>query len=412
MTQTTIGSYQVLGKLGASKRFQAFSASQRGADSARRGTLYVMTDELAEPDLFIETVDAIRAAWPFAGEADRDVVLPEPRIYKGRPWFFVPESMPLAAAARGFGRAAFASLREQLRWLEEFEAPGGERRFAHGDLRKRRMALLDAEHPLLIAPGWVAASDYARGRGLAHVRGDDAWHFGKLWLQESDRSFAPDGVTAESNAAPARVPAVGQTPRVAVPPPPPEARQLERDQPTAPPPPMLEEPSDAAPTAPPPPLAPARPLPPQVNEPRAFARPGGASGGPPPLAAKPAGAAPPPWPAPASEPPTAPAREPAVAPVRAARPPAFSQPPAPAPTRGAPPPFVSSHPPAAAASFAPPASASPPAPASRPAPASQPAPTSQYAPPAAPRSGAQPALIAALIVAVALLVALLVAVWL
>ncbi|HTV19319.1 MAG TPA: hypothetical protein VMG12_11625, partial [Polyangiaceae bacterium] len=206
MSETTIGGYEVLGELGDSKRFRAFRASRRAPEGEKRGTLYLMTDEVRHPDLFIETVDTIRAAWPFEVESDRDYVLPKAQLWTGRPWFFVPERLPTASSGRLAGRAAFASLRAQLKWLEQFHPPGGEPSFAHGDVRKERIALFDEEHPLLIAPGWVAASELARGKGLSHVRGDDAWHLGKLWILESDHTFVPDGMEAEADEAARRLP--------------------------------------------------------------------------------------------------------------------------------------------------------------------------------------------------------------
>jgi hypothetical protein len=206
MGETTIGGYEVLGELSDSKRFRAFRASRRAPEGESRGTLYLMTDEVRHPDLFIETVDTIRAAWPFPVEMDRDYVLPKAQLWTGRPWFFVPEMLPVASEGRIEGRAAFASLRAQLRWLEQFHPPGGEPHFAHGDVRKERIALFDAEHPLLIAPGWVAASELARGKSLSHVRGDDVWHLGKLWIQESDHSFVPEGMEPEPDEAARRLP--------------------------------------------------------------------------------------------------------------------------------------------------------------------------------------------------------------
>jgi hypothetical protein len=201
MDETTIGGYEVLGELAASKRFRVFRAARRASEGERGGTVYLMTDEVRHSDLFIQTVDAIRAAWPFVGSSNREEVLPSPQLDAGRPWFFVPDVLPVAASLRIVERDAFNSLRAQLRWLEEFQPPGGEERFAHGDLRKERLALFDAKNPLLIAPGWVAAADYARGRGLSHVRGDDAWHLAKLWIVESDHSFVPDGMMPEVNGA-------------------------------------------------------------------------------------------------------------------------------------------------------------------------------------------------------------------
>jgi hypothetical protein len=206
MGETTIGGYEVLGELGDSKRFRAFRASRRAPAGEDVGTLYLMTDEVRHPDLFIETVDTIRAAWPFPVEMDRDYVLPKAQLWTGRPWFFVPEMLPVASEGRIVGRAAFASLRAQLRWLEQFHPPGGEPHFAHGDVRKERIALFDEEHPLLIAPGWVAASELARGKSLSHVRGDDAWHLGKLWILESDHSFVPEGMEPEPDEAARRLP--------------------------------------------------------------------------------------------------------------------------------------------------------------------------------------------------------------
>jgi hypothetical protein len=206
MDESTIGGYELSDKPAVSKRFRAFRASRRTPEGVRRGTLYLMTEEVRQPDLFIETVDAIREAWPFGGAAERDVVLPEAQLWTGRPWFFVPERLPVVASVPSLGRAAFASLRAQLRWLEEFQPPGGKRSFAHGDVRKERIALFDEEQPLLIAPGWVAASDYAGGRSLSHVRGDDAWHLGKLWILESDRSFVPEGMEVDPNEAGRRLP--------------------------------------------------------------------------------------------------------------------------------------------------------------------------------------------------------------
>ena len=197
MDEPSIVGYEVLGRLRVSKRFRAFRASKRAPEGVRRGTLYLMADEVRRPDLFIETVDAIRAEWPFATDSHRDVLLPEAQLWTDRPFFFLPDVLPVAASVRTLNRAAFAALSAQLRWLEQFHPPGGQQSFAHGDLRKERIALFDAEQPLLIAPGWVAAADYARGQSLSHARGDDKWHLGKLWLQESDRSFVPDGMEPE-----------------------------------------------------------------------------------------------------------------------------------------------------------------------------------------------------------------------
>jgi hypothetical protein len=205
MDESTIGGYELSDKLAGSKRFRAFRASRRTPDGERRGTLYLMTEEVRRPELFIETVDAIRADWPFAG-AERDVVLPEAQLWTGRPWFFVPERLPMVASAHHLGRAAFASLRAQLRWLEEFHPPGGQGSFAHGDVRKERIALVDEEQPLLIAPGWVAAADYAGGRSLSLVRGDDVWHLGKLWIKETDHSFVPEGMEVDPDEAGRRLP--------------------------------------------------------------------------------------------------------------------------------------------------------------------------------------------------------------
>jgi hypothetical protein len=206
MDETTIGGYDVLGTLPASKCFRAFRASRQAPDGERLGTLYLMTNEVQHPDLFIETTDAIRAAWPFAVDSDREVILPKAQLWTGRPWFFLPDSVPVASAARLAGRAAFASLAAQLRWLEQFQPPGGEAHFAHGDVRKERIALFDENQPLLIAPGWVAASGYASGQDLSPVRSDDTWHLGKLWIQESDRSFVPEGMESDPNEAARRLP--------------------------------------------------------------------------------------------------------------------------------------------------------------------------------------------------------------
>src|SRR5688572_944624 len=206
MDESTIGGYELSDELAVSKRFRAFRASRRMPDGVRRGTLYLMTEEVRRPELFIETVDAIRQAWPFANDAQRDVVLPRAQLWTGRPWFFVPERLPVVASTHHLGPAAFASLRAQLRWLEEFQPPGGQRSFAHGDVRKERIALLEEEQPLLIAPGWVAAADYADGRSLSHVRGDDIWHLGKLWIKESDRSFVPEGLEVDPDEAGRRLP--------------------------------------------------------------------------------------------------------------------------------------------------------------------------------------------------------------
>jgi hypothetical protein len=213
MEESTIGGYELSDELGVSKRFRAFRASRRTPEGVRRGTLYLMAEEVRRPELFIETVDAIRTAWPFGDPAERDVVLPEAQLSSGRPWFFLPERLPLVASVQSLGRAAFTSLRAQLRWLEQFQPPGGQRSFAHGDVRKERIALFDEEEPLLIAPGWVAASDYADGRSLSHARGDDAWHLGKLWIQESDRSFVPEGMEVEPNEARRRLPMARLEPR-------------------------------------------------------------------------------------------------------------------------------------------------------------------------------------------------------
>jgi hypothetical protein len=259
MNETSIGGYDVLAKHGDSKRFQSFRASRRTSEGVRGGTLYLMTDEVRHPDLFIETVDAIRKAWPFAGDSNRDVVLPKAQLWSGKPWFFLPDLLPVAASVRVLGRAAFAALRAQLRWLEQFQPPGGEQHFAHGDVRKERIALFDAEQPLLIAPGWVAASDYARGRSLTHARGDDAWHLGKLWILESDRSFVPDGMEPDVNEAMRRLPRARLAERaeeshepsaITQPPPAPSSADHEAAAITLPPPPPARAP--AAITQPPP----------------------------------------------------------------------------------------------------------------------------------------------------------------
>jgi hypothetical protein len=206
MDETTIGGYDVLGTLPASKCFQAFRARRQASEGERRGTLYLMTNEVHHPDLFIETTDAIRAAWPFAVDSDREVILPKAQLWTGRPWFFLPDSVPVASSARLAGRAAFASLAAQLRWLEQFQPPGGEGHFAHGDVRKERIALFDENQPLLIAPGWVAASGYASGQDLSPVRSDDTWHLGKLWIRESDRSFVPEGMESDPSEVARRLP--------------------------------------------------------------------------------------------------------------------------------------------------------------------------------------------------------------
>src|SRR5689334_3017661 len=130
MDEPSIVGYVVLGRLRVSKRFRAFRASKRAPEGVRRGTLYLMADEVRRPDLFIETVDAIRAQWPFASE-HRDVLLPEAQLWTDRPFFFLPDVLPVAASVRTLGRAAFAALSAQLRWLEQFHAPGGQQSFAH-----------------------------------------------------------------------------------------------------------------------------------------------------------------------------------------------------------------------------------------------------------------------------------------
>ena len=211
-----IAGYRVLEALGASKRFQAFRVDM-GRQADGFGILYLMHDVLGNADGFVETVNAIGAAWPFDVPDQRQYVVPQAQVWKNRPWFIVPDSLQVMSSGEGSSPAAVASLREQLRWLHEFQAPGtqpGE--FAHGDVRVNRIALVGAE-PFFIAPGWVAACDLALGRRLPHTRADDAYHLAKLLVQ----TLGPAALERPAQAATAaRAPAreqAGARPAVARP---------------------------------------------------------------------------------------------------------------------------------------------------------------------------------------------------
>jgi hypothetical protein len=199
---SVIAGYRVVKKLGTSKRFEAFRVAM-APPVAGFGTLYLMHDALLHAEPFVKMVNAIRAAWPFdmpaqpatTSASSRQVVLPEARVWENRPWFIVPEGLPVLASTQSSSHSAVASLRAQLEWLHEFRLPGEEGQFAHGDVRASRIALV-AGVPFLIAPGWVAASELASGRSLAHTRADDAYHLAKLVVERLE-----SGVPLEDRAA-------------------------------------------------------------------------------------------------------------------------------------------------------------------------------------------------------------------
>jgi hypothetical protein len=199
-----IEGYRLLEVRGTSKRFQAYRV-EMGPEDTGFGTLYLMHDELPRIDAFMDTVRAIAAAWPFELPSRRDCVLPEPQVWKNRPWFIVPDSLPVLSSARWLGRAEFAQVDAQLRWLQEFpQIRGLTGKFAHGDVRAERIALLSGAQPSLLAPGWVAAAELALGRSLAHTRADDAYHLAKLLVHKLARTPVADaGLLTSETARPA-----------------------------------------------------------------------------------------------------------------------------------------------------------------------------------------------------------------
>jgi hypothetical protein len=179
-TPTTIAGYRVLEPLGGSKRFEAFRVELPTA-ARGRATLYLMAEPITHNDMFVEVVNAVRASWPFHVTTGRDYILPEAQLWQDRPWFVVPDTLPVAGSLDELAADARAALRAQLNWLSEFTHPWvDDAEFGHGDLRAPRVALLGQAEPVMIAPGWVAASDLARGRRLVDARVDDAWHLARL----------------------------------------------------------------------------------------------------------------------------------------------------------------------------------------------------------------------------------------
>jgi hypothetical protein len=180
-----IAGYHMSAELGSSKRFEAFRVATAPQASAF-GTLYLMHDVLVRTDVFVETVKAIRAAWPFEVPVDRAWVLPDAQLWNDRPWIVVPDTLMVLASKERLSRAALASLGAQLAWLQDFRAPAElTGAFAHGDVRANRIALVGGS-PFLIAPGWVAACELALERSLAHTRADDAYHMAKLLVQKRE----------------------------------------------------------------------------------------------------------------------------------------------------------------------------------------------------------------------------------
>jgi hypothetical protein len=179
-TPTTIAGHRVLEPLGGSKRFEAFRVELASSPQGR-ATLYLMTEPVTHSDMFVEVANAVRASWPFKISTARDFILPEAQLWQERPWFVVPDSLPVVGSLTELAADARAALRAQLSWLSEFTHPWvDDIEFGHGDLRAPRVALLGGAQPAMIAPGWVAASDLARGRGLVDARVDDAWHLARL----------------------------------------------------------------------------------------------------------------------------------------------------------------------------------------------------------------------------------------
>jgi hypothetical protein len=198
-TPTTIAGHRVLESLGGSKRFEAFRVEL--PNSARgRATLYVMAEPVTHSDMFVELANAVRASWPFHVTTGRDYILPEAQLWQDRPWFVVPDSLPVVASLDSLAADARAALRAQLSWLSEFTHPWvDDVEFGHGDLRAPRVALIGDAEPVMIAPGWVAASDLARGRGLVDARVDDAWHLARLLAGSSSASGKAAEVAPRQN---------------------------------------------------------------------------------------------------------------------------------------------------------------------------------------------------------------------
>jgi hypothetical protein len=222
-----IAGYRVLAELGTSKRFQAFRV-EMGPQETGFGTLYLMHEALPQVEAFTETVNAIWAAWPFEIPAQRGFVLPEAQVWKNRPWFVIPDSLPVLSSAQNLSSTAAASLKAQLDWLQNFQstqaAPG---EFAHGDVRPKRIAFLAGE-AFLVAPGWVAACDRALQRRLTRTRADDAYHLAKLLVQKLDRVGVGTAPTTRPPPPTARRPELpGPAQR------PPSATRLDRPTPVA-----------------------------------------------------------------------------------------------------------------------------------------------------------------------------------
>lgn len=238
-TPTTIAGHRVLEPLGGSKRFEAFRVELPNSTRGR-ATLYVMAEPVTHSDMFVEVANAVRASWPFHVTTGRDYILPEAQLWQDRPWFVVPDSLPVVSSLDTLAADARAALRAQLSWLSEFTHPWvDDVEFGHGDLRAPRVALIGDAEPVMIAPGWVAASDLARGRGLVDARVDDAWHLARLLaskaaaaaaVQNGVHKPAPVAAAPKPAAAPAAAAPVASPPVVApryVPEPAPVARVSE-----------------------------------------------------------------------------------------------------------------------------------------------------------------------------------------
>jgi hypothetical protein len=253
-TPATIAGHRVLEPLGGSKRFDAFrvdlpvaaGGALASAAAEARATLYLMAEPVTHSDMFVEVANAVRAAWPFQITTARDYILPQAQLWQNRPWFVVPDSLPVAGSLSELAPNARAALRKQLSWLSEFTHPWvDDIEFGHGDLRAPRVALLGGAEPVMIAPGWVAASDLARGRGLVDARVDDAWHLARLLASKAAAARATNGVHPRPGVA-AR-PAAKSSP---VQPPPVQAAPVQ--PPPVQPAPVAARPPARAPVAPPP----------------------------------------------------------------------------------------------------------------------------------------------------------------
>lgn len=314
---SAIAGHRVLSARAGTKRFEAFRVEL--PQPREQGTLYVMTEPVTHAEMFTEVANAVRAAWPFPLPAARELVLPEAQLWQGRPWFVVPDSVRVAGSLVGLSRDALVTLREQLDWLAAFSHPWlDEAEFAHGDLRGERVALFGERTLSLIAPGWVAAADVARGRGLVAARVDDAWHLARLLAsreQAAQQRTAPQRPTAIGTPAAPPAPENGTVP----------APETPREVPAFEPPPR-EVPRPPAVAVAPPPVAPPPPVPPVAAAPPARPAPPAAPFPPGPPPVRPA-AKPPPYVPPVAPPaPPAHVTELASEPPPAAGPPAFAAP--------------------------------------------------------------------------------------